>query len=207
MLSLEPCQSRACCDPWIIVLSPPVLLAIAATAWPDAFQTRLAGRLGLSSLWWNINVAAGTRCPSWRSCFCTDCTPWWFVCCAYLPPPTSIQLHLLRPSSSRPTFLMYPVHSPKQIVPVLPSCTCPACLFSWTLCTEKAVHANSRWNICLRSFLSSLWRKLSWRLQYTRQLMSRSSLMSNAFAIFYLPPILFLNPLQFLPMIQNIPGC
>ena len=40
-----------------------------------------------------------------------------------------------------------------------------------------------------------------------RQLISRSSFISNIFQIFSLPPILLFSPLQFLPMIQNIPSC
>ena len=89
----------------------------------------------------------------------------------------------------------------------MPSCTRPACLSSCTLCNEMAVQANSRWNICLRLFLLSLWQKLSLCLQYRKQSMPRSSLISSAFASFSLPPILLLKPLQFLPIILNIPGC
>jgi hypothetical protein len=69
------------------------------------------------------------------------------------------------------------------------------------------MHARLRWNICLRSFLFSLCLKLIQCSQYMRQLMSRFSLMSNAFAIFPLLPILLLSPLQFSPMILNIFCC
>ncbi len=70
-----------------------------------------------------------------------------------------------------------------------------------------AIHANSRWNICFRSFLLSLCLKLMQCLQYMRQSMSRFSLMSSAFGIFAFLPILLLKPLQFSPIIQNIPCC
>jgi hypothetical protein len=44
-------------------------------------------------------------------------------------------------------------------------------------------------------------------LQYIKQLMSKSSMISNAFAIFLLPLILLFSLLQFSPIIQNIPCC
>jgi hypothetical protein len=128
------------------------------------------------------------------------------VLCPFIPP-MSIQLHLPRPALSRPTFFMYPVHSLKQIASVPPSCTHPVCLSLCPLCDEMAVQANSHWNICLRLFLLSLWQKLSLCLQYKTQSMSRSSLISSAFANFSLPPILLLKPLQFSPIILNIPDC
>ncbi len=108
------------------------------------------------------------------------------VLCLFVPP-MRIQPHLPSPASSRSTFLMYPVHSPKQIMPVPHSCTCPVCLSLCTLCSEMAVHAISRWDICVRLFLLTLWQKLIQCLQYVRQSMSRSYLMSSAFAIFLLP--------------------
>jgi hypothetical protein len=94
-------------------------------------------------------------------------------------PPRSIQHHLPRPFSSCPVFLMYPTKSLKQIVPVPPSCTLPVLLALCTLWALTAVHASSRWNICFRLFLLSLCWKLRRCLQYIRQLILRSSLMSN----------------------------
>ncbi len=122
-------------------------------------------------------------------------------------PSKRIQHHRLSLSLSRPTFFTYLDASPKHILPVPPSCTLPACLSSWMLCAATAVHANSHWNICLRSFLLYLCRKFILCSQYRRQSMSSSSLMSSALAILLFPPILLLKPLQFLPIIQNIPGC
>jgi hypothetical protein len=46
------------------------------------------------------------------------------VLCLWLPPK-STQHHLPRPLSSLLVFLMYPTKSPKQMVPVPPSCTLP----------------------------------------------------------------------------------
>jgi hypothetical protein len=69
------------------------------------------------------------------------------------------------------------------------------------------MHASLHWNICFRSFSFSLCLKLMQCLQYMRQLTSRSSLMSNAFAIFPLPPILLSRPLQFSPIFGKISCC
>ncbi len=48
-------------------------------------------------------------------------------------PPRRTQHYLPSPSSSLPIFLMYLTESPKQLVPVPPSCTLPAHFASWTL--------------------------------------------------------------------------
>ncbi len=169
-------------------------------------QNRTRGQVRSFFLWWSIVAAADMLFPNSRSCSCKGCTLWLPVCYARLyhwivSSSTSLSLCCLT------QFFMYPVDSPKHIVPVPPSWTLPTTLASWMLCAETAVHASLRWNICFRSFLFSLCLKLMQCLQYMRQLTSRSSLMSNAFAIFPLPPILLSRLLQFSPIIQKIPCC
>ena len=122
-------------------------------------------------------------------------------------PENSTQLHRPRPLLSRPVFLIYPVGSPKHIIPVPPSCTRPATFPLCILCADTAVHARSRWNICFRSFLFSLCFKFKRCSQYKRQSTSSSSLISSAFAIFLFPAILLFNPLQFSPISRKIPCC
>jgi hypothetical protein len=88
-------------------------------------------------------------------------------------------------------------------------CTCapflyPSCIFVLV----NVVHRDGRTcQFPLKHLFEVILVVLVAEVKYMRESMSRSFLMSNAFAIFSLPPIPLLNPLQFLPMIQNIPGC
>ncbi len=102
---------------------------------------------------------------------------------------------------------MYPMASPKHTVPVPPSCTRSACYPSCVLWAATVVHAISHWNICLKSVLFDLCCKLRRCLQFIKQSIPKSSLISNVLAILLFPVIMLLNPFEFLRMRGIIPSC